>query len=336
MATPTNNSGKLRVDGAGASSTTQVGFTFTAGRSAVLTLSHYHGSNGRVAGVTIGGTAAQRRIRADSEEQWSVDIWDVFNMAGGTDEIVITYSDASGAGNYCSMAVTEWAAGVLIEPDEGTENADEDIFSATPTVSTAQATSQDETLVFAVMCNARFDSNLGFVHPDGWNLLFAEQDSRNHQGGCAAYVEESTTGVKTAVFAQDGGIAKSFACIAAYKLGDGDIAGVDGTLEALESGSDTFAATGGVGSNGLRFTLRDTDTGALAADLEDLILSVRANSNDEEVLYSSEEGTTDEDGVGEIMSTDIGDIGDYVYLTVEKADHSIVATYRLQVIDLTA
>lgn len=109
-----------------------------------------------------------------------------------------------------------------------------------------------------------------------------------------------------------------------------------GSMAATESGTDTFAAAGGVGSNGIRLTLRDTDTGALAANLTGLIVSIRSSSNSGSTLYSSTSGTTNASGVYQLANTSIGNIGDYVFVTVEKSDHSVVAAYRVQVIDLNA
>jgi hypothetical protein len=112
--------------------------------------------------------------------------------------------------------------------------------------------------------------------------------------------------------------------------------GASGDLSANESGIDALAVEGSVGSNGIRLTLRDTDTGAMAASLSGLIVSARANSADGTVLYSTDSGATNAGGVYEFASSALGNIGDYVYVTVEKLDHSIVATYRVQVIDLNA
>jgi hypothetical protein len=53
-------------------------------------------------------------------------------------------------------------------------------------------------------------------------------------------------------------------------------------------------------------------------------------------LYSTFSGTTDAGGVYELASNSLGNLGDYIYVTVEKSDNSIVATYRVQVIDLNA
>lgn len=113
-------------------------------------------------------------------------------------------------------------------------------------------------------------------------------------------------------------------------------AGPTGDLDATESGDDVFEAEGGLATNGIRLTLRDTDTGALAASLTDLIVSIRANSDDEATLAKSAAETTDGSGVIEFASTAIGDPGDWVYVTVEKSDNSTVAAYRVQVVDLTA
>jgi hypothetical protein len=116
-----------------------------------------------------------------------------------------------------------------------------------------------------------------------------------------------------------------------------DGGGIEGDLAADETATaDTFAATGGLGSNGIRLTLRDTDTGALAANLTGLIVSVRENSDDNATLYKTTSETTNASGVLELASAVIGDLGDYVYVTVEKADHAIAALYRIQVIDLNA
>lgn len=125
------------------------------------------------------------------------------------------------------------------------------------------------------------------------------------------------------------------ALLAYFRIGD-SVEGVDGDLDATESGDDEFSASGATASTGIRLTLRDTDTGALAADLEGLIVSVRATSDAGETLASATDATTDEGGVLELASGAIGDIGDYVYVTVEKSDNSIVAAYRVQVVDLNA
>jgi hypothetical protein len=114
------------------------------------------------------------------------------------------------------------------------------------------------------------------------------------------------------------------------------VSGATGAMDAGESGSDVLAAAGSVGNNGLRLILRDTDTGALAANLTGVIVSVRPTSNAESTLYKTTSGTTNASGVYELASNAIGSLGTYVYVTVEKADSSIAALFRVQVIDLNA
>lgn len=113
-------------------------------------------------------------------------------------------------------------------------------------------------------------------------------------------------------------------------------AAVTGTLEATETGADTAAISGGVALPGIRLTLRDTDTGALAASLTGVIISVRATSQAAAVLASATNETTSAGGVLEFPSSAIGIPGDNVYVTVEKSDNSIVAAYRVAVVDLNA
>lgn len=156
------------------------------------------------------------------------------------------------------------------------------------------------------------------------NDAYAVSYRNNFAGGATGSVVSSVTG---------GGGSDTCGILISIPAG---LAGASGDLAATETGSDTLAATGGVGSAGVRLTLRDTDTGALAADLTGLIISIRAASNSGSVLAGSASESTDGDGVLEFASLAIGDPGDYVYVTVEKSDNSIVAAYRVQVVDLNA
>jgi hypothetical protein len=158
-------------------------------------------------------------------------------------------------------------------------------------------------------------------------------DSLNYNPDNAVWwVQPDGSGEVQIYDSQQNGYIAYFTLRGGFKVTSNDE--VSGDLDATESGSDVFEAEGVSSSTGLRVTLRDTDTGAVHAHLSDLIVSVRENSDDEATLYKTTDGSTDEDGILEFASATIGDIGDYVYLTVETDDHSIVATYRLQVIDL--
>ncbi len=132
--------------------------------------------------------------------------------------------------------------------------------------------------------------------------------------------------------------AGSTSCVPIDGWSAGDfVSSITGGLAATESGSDTLASTGAVGSNGIRLTLRNTDTGALASSLTGLIVSIRATSQATALLIPAVTNeTTDGSGVLEVASGSIGSIGTYVYVTVEKSDNSIVATYRVAVLDLNA
>lgn len=118
--------------------------------------------------------------------------------------------------------------------------------------------------------------------------------------------------------------------------GDVGGAGISGTLGATEGASDTLASSGNVGNNGVRLTLRDTDTGALAVSLSGIKMSIRAASDSTTLIASSASKTTDANGVIEHALGSAVSAGTYVYVTIEKSDNSIVATYRVQVIDLNA
>ncbi len=92
MASPANSSGLLQVDNDGGGGVTLVaGFTFTAGRSAVLTLGHF-ASTENISAVTIGGTAAVLDSSRDKFQSSgsSARIYRAVNMVGGTNEVVIT------------------------------------------------------------------------------------------------------------------------------------------------------------------------------------------------------------------------------------------------------
>ena len=107
-------------------------------------------------------------------------------------------------------------------------------------------------------------------------------------------------------------------------------------MAAAETGDDVFAADGAAGLNGISETLRDTDTGAVLAEETGLIVTVRAASDSEATLYATAAGETDASGVLQFSSGDIGNPGDYVYLSVEKSDNSRVAMFRVQVKDLNS
>jgi hypothetical protein len=123
--------------------------------------------------------------------------------------------------------------------------------------------------------------------------------------------------------------------VSSMQAGGGPPSGATGTLAATETGADVFAGAGTVGNNGIRLTLRDTDTGALAANLTNVIVSVRSTTRGTELAGSSAE-TTSAGGVLEFASGLIGAPGATVRVFVEKSDGTVIGAYIVQVVDLNA
>lgn len=217
MATPTNSSGTLQHTEVGGSNNANAGFTFTAGRSAVLVIACYNTSVSNIASVTIGGTAAVRRARIflDSDHH-SVEIWDALSVAGGTSTITIDYGSNT---SYASFGVTEWAAGVITGFDTGTENTATGTSTA-PAVSTALTTSQAAALTFAVVTNSASTASQGFAGPTSWTQIFLEQNTTITESGRGAWFEHSSAGIKTATFSQTNNVSW-IAAIAAYTISGG-------------------------------------------------------------------------------------------------------------------
>lgn len=196
---PVNSSGKLQADNTvGTSATLNAGFTFTAGRDAILTMVAYGGS-GFPSAVTIGGTAATLdAVNTAADASNRPQIWRAQNIAGGTANVVVTVAATA----YLTLAVDEWASGVLDASavDAGTANSAQGT-SAAPSVATATTTSQASTVVYAVALALNASAANGFVAPSGYTQAFVEQDASNHESGCGAWKEETTAGVKTSTFA---------------------------------------------------------------------------------------------------------------------------------------
>lgn len=161
-----------------------------------MTLGHF-GTGQSITGVTIGGTVATKdveRSKIDSSDS-SGSIWRATNMAGGTDEIELTYS--GGTDNYTSLSVEEWDH--TLTPNPGTANSAE-AFSNSPSVSTAAATTVANTIVYGLVVPTDGSTTQGLAGPTGWTEAWTEQDNSNHQAGRGAWIEETTTGTKTAAF----------------------------------------------------------------------------------------------------------------------------------------
>lgn len=202
MATPSNTSGKLQADNTAGPSVLPAGFTFTAGRQAVLQIVQY-ATGQEISAVSIGGTAAVRIAHAIGGNN-DADCWWVSSIGGSpTNEVVVTYS--GGTDNYVSGAVSEWPAGTFSGVVSGSDNQATG-NSASPSVATGVS------LPAGTVSFAQFVANIGRTNngistaaPTGWTGVFTEQDSDNHEGGRGAWKEESTTGTKTATFSWTSG-----------------------------------------------------------------------------------------------------------------------------------
>lgn len=128
---------------------------------------------------------------------------------------------------------------------------------------------------------------------------------------------------------------------AATMTGDG---GTPGNATGAGATQNATAPTGTAAVTGVfpgySNILRDTDTGTPLASATGLIMSYRTNSNDTAVAWSTTTGTTDATGkfiakTGLAGSTgSMGAVGSSGYLTIENSAKTIVATYKITIVDL--
>ena len=111
---------------------------------------------------------------------------------------------------------------------------------------------------------------------------------------------------------------------------------VTSTIAATDTSLGVVAVTTGSVIKGIRALLRDTDTSLPVSNLTGLRVSIRSASDSAALLLAAVvDETTDGSGYIEISLEGVSvNINDYVYVTIEKSDLSIVNTYRLQVIGI--
>lgn len=196
MATPTNTSGTLHVTaGSGTSQTVNAGFTFTAGRQAVLVISAYSSNSGPSA-VSIGGTVATKRVGVGSGD--TSEIWDVLGgVAGGTANVVFTFPGGT-IDEYLSFGVDEWAASSL-SYDTSTSNTKQSSAVTSESISTGAALSTASSIVYSAINPHGISSPCAITPPGGWTETFDEPDN-SIEGGWGGWHEESSTGIKTASY----------------------------------------------------------------------------------------------------------------------------------------
>jgi hypothetical protein len=197
MASPTNSSGKLRVAGGTGNQTFNAPFTFAASRQAVLTLAGYADGTA-ITGITIGGTAATKRAESSGPDYAA--IWDVLGggVAGGTDNIVVAV--APGTPNvYLSLAVEEWTAGTL-SYDTGTASSSSVANTNAPSIATAGALSTASSIVYSALNMYGINGTCVPTQPTGWTSSFGESDGTTYEMGMGCWHEETSTGIKTALY----------------------------------------------------------------------------------------------------------------------------------------
>lgn len=210
MASPLNASGELQANNVGTSSTFNAGFTFTAGRDAIFSATHYQGTAGLITSVTIGGTAATRDLRIGADANNRCEIWRATNIAGGTTDVVVNYSTASD--NYITASCEEWAAGMF--PALSFSNTNNGT-STTPNGSFI--TDIANVVLYSAFNNASVDL-ASLTEPSGYTVGFEELLVTGVEGGGAAYFSDSAAGSKTATWTANTSIVWSHA-FAGYAFG---------------------------------------------------------------------------------------------------------------------
>jgi hypothetical protein len=187
---------------------------FTAGRTAVLTVSHYQAQGNRITGVTIGGTAATPDTQTPGPTgQFTFETWRATNMAGGTANIEVTTGGGS-SNHIMSYAVTQVQALSLTPVDTPTK-AYGSGSSAAPSISMGSTGAQANEIAFAGFVHAT-DINSAITPPSGWTAAWEEEDGTTKMPGGCAYKILSSTAVDTATWATADSVAW-YSSIVTYK-----------------------------------------------------------------------------------------------------------------------
>lgn len=249
MTTPLNISSPLPTAAAFGSTTLPAGFVFTAGRHAVVQLTHYQADDTPLGGITVGGTEASRVARAPAGGQAWAEIWVANGIVGGTDDVVFTYGGSS-THNYVSAVVTEWAAEDGMVLQAGTVNTVASGATSTSSAQTSVATA-GPTVTFAVLAlDAPGDSDTQMVATGSWSTTL---DVQNHSAtvcGLGSYFFAEDAGVQEASFTHDSW--PSAIAVASFAIADevdlGGSTSVQSSTSAAGAATQTHNLSG-AGSN---------------------------------------------------------------------------------------
>jgi hypothetical protein len=171
---------------------------FTAGRTAILTLSHFNGNTpvSRIASVTIGGTAAVRDTQTPSPTSTFVyETWRATNMVGGTPNIEVT-TEASASNHFLTYAVTQVGA-LSLTPVDSPTKAYNTGTSVSPSISMGSTGAQANEIAFAGFTwSDSGDSTI--TAPSGWTEAWQHTNGTTDMPGACAYKILSSTNIDTA------------------------------------------------------------------------------------------------------------------------------------------
>ncbi len=198
MATPTQTTAAVKADNVGANPTIAAGLTFQAGRDVVVHVGHFSGSS-TISGLAIGGTAGSLIARRQyGTDPLYAESWLVKGVGSSSSNINIT---VSGSGHYITIVGREFPASTFGDIDFAAAGGAEG--SATSlTVSTAASIAQASSALFATFVSQTGANPVGFIGITGYSDVVEQEDNVNSQSILAGWLEETTTGVKSATATQ--------------------------------------------------------------------------------------------------------------------------------------
>lgn len=198
MASPTQTTAAEKADNVGADPTIAAGLTFQAGRDVVVHVAHFT-SGATITGVAIGGTAGSRISRRQyGTDPLYAEAWLIKGVGSNSSNVNIT---VSGSGHYITIVGREFPASTFGDIDSAAEGGNEG--SATSlTVSTAASIAQASSALFATFVGQTSANPYGFIGITGYSDVVEQEDNVNSQSILCGWLEETTTGTKSATATQ--------------------------------------------------------------------------------------------------------------------------------------
>ena len=180
-----------------ASTTSPDNFTmpgnFTAGHSAVVSLSYFQSSSIVISAISLGGSAATLESRTTDGAGAYVEIWRVQNLAGGSNSISVTSTTTS---HFLNLSVEERddmqavAADIVATPGSGTSTA--------PSATYGTLAQADE-IVYIAYVDVGGTNEASSTPPTSYTQAWVELNGSANLGGSGAYrVVSSTAGASPA------------------------------------------------------------------------------------------------------------------------------------------